>query len=207
MKSHTPIKTHFSREDWDIGTDHWFIDTAHYISPPTSIRYVGAFSDSSHQLCRYQPAICLPEGQLIYYTRTDHPVQHASPVFRATAPLGVASRANSYSIVQDATRGHVDFREMADGSIVRAWQHSAPTYSTHTWYHWRCTWFLQNGNLIVHLDRWDGTAWQPHCAPFTVTDPIHGDSPIQRCGLRTWAHDDIGIWIDDTEILTVPGPE
>ncbi|GAI00766.1 unnamed protein product, partial [marine sediment metagenome] len=140
---------HHTLADWDFqyGAVGRLLDTDFFISEPTSLKMfslVGAVP--SVTLCRIPATLCLPQGELRTWFRTQY-LSYQPFMFRNQAPLGVASQTNCYLLLMTTNRARL--RRYVAGAMTDVY--STTCYNAvDEWIHYRVFWY--NGKTPAEED-------------------------------------------------------
>ena len=198
------VPKHHSVIDWDseLGSQYRSLDSTVYVSPPSSLHFVGGTPwKSACTLCRHSATLCLPQGEVRTWWRSNQ-TYDCAVTFRNQAPLGSATIINSYRTYSQSPYINV-YRTVSGGSLLLA---QLPyEFSENVWYHQRVVWW--NGQnpvgedalcIIVYMEI-DGE-WSKIGDTVYDTDNMWKDSDVNRVGLMAWFGVLRDRWFDDTEI-------
>lgn len=198
------IAVHHSLTDWDseLGDQYRSLDTSVYVSPPSSLLFVGGTGwKSGCTLCRVPATLCLPQGEVRTWWRSNQTYDNGV-TFRNQAPLGTATWANCYRTYQMTT--YIDvFRTVGGDSTSLA---QLPfEVSALTWYHLRVFWYNgytpgEEEAICIDVYMEEDEEWVKIGDTVYDTENMWKDSEINRAGLMTWFSSGIRRWFDDTEI-------
>ena len=187
-----------AQSDWDFEDANWAIDTAQYVSSPSSLKQVAG--DFASILSRRSDCQNLPQGRIVTQFRATTDGSILALLCRNQAALGVADSLNCYELYRtlNGASGYCSMIRFEAGET--AWSASfgtLPALSANTWYQFRFTWWIDWGSVRFRLERWNGSAWVQEGED--VTDPANkwAASSVNRPGLK---HLYDNIWRDDTEL-------
>jgi hypothetical protein len=179
--------------DWDFSSTGWVLDTATYISPPSSFRA----TDILVLLCKYTGTTVLSQGRIKTYFRLSSGVapDYFQILFRNQASVGSANYNNSYKyyLGTDGTK----FTYYSNGTEYNVPGGSeTKSISKNTWYQIQVTWWIDTGGagLMARCEIPPGTNW---VRDFNHSANLWATSSINRCGFYCYY---IPTYIDDTEI-------
>jgi len=198
-------KLHHSVSDWDFSEPigFWNLRADDYVSPPTSLRLVHTTAGTRQVTvtCRHPSTLCLPEGEVRSWRRTDNENNNVFS-FRNQVALGSSNYLNCYLIYLQTTNGYLrryvdgestSFPMGASGGIGDVWQHYRVVY-------WNGSTPEGAPALAVKLYLEIDSEWVQQ--GITAYDPYnqYADSHINRSGLIMQATNGRPEWEDDTEI-------
>jgi len=202
-QKHSLIKEHHSLVDWDISLPWWLITTLEYISPPSSIYWTDQGVGDPIQLCRHASVLKVPTGQLVTYLRVSHASHYCDFLFRNTAALGVTDYSNSYRLEVRPTIATWRLEEYSAGGRIRYWDREKAVKAKNIWYKYRVSWWMAAWDMVVSLELLVDDVWVQQGDVVTVTDPLHGDSDIQRVGFWIHTYGSYKFYFDDTEVWEI----
>ncbi len=195
---------HHTIADWDFehGGDYRSLANDFFISPPTSLKYVGAPAGWwTSVLCRIPDTLCLPEGEMRTWYRK-YAGGHFFIQFRNQSLLGTSELVNCYSLYFSTP--NVYLRAFIGGGLH--WIDNIPAYQAdNEWMHWRVFWYngftpAEAPALCVDLYREIAGEWVREGATLYDTNNRWKDEPVNRCGLIPYPQFTWKMWYDDTEI-------
>ncbi|MBA7556279.1 hypothetical protein ES705_48979 [subsurface metagenome] len=189
--------------DWQHGASYRSLSATHFISAPTSLRFMAPTPPSIYTtaLCRIASTLCLPQGEVRTWWRMAAAEMNVL-TFRNQAPLDSADRENCYLLYSLPTRFRL-FRVLAGHMTIVG--DALFDYTSDTWHHVRCRfWNGENPEgvpcLCVNIYVEEEGDWV-QCS-ITLYDEVNlfKDSDINRCGILPASVFNIPNYYDDTEI-------
>lgn len=181
------------QSDWDFSGAGWTIETAQYVSSPSSIYSAAGL----YLLCRKSTCQVLPEGQFVTWLRRATTAAGLYAFFRNQTALGSAGYQNTYAVIRSLGAGNAILRRFNSGTPTDVGIFgSLGALSINTWYKFRVTWWRNWGKLRVRLERWTGSAWQQEGSDVEDATNQWDTSSVNRVGFSMQGSD---YW-DDTEI-------
>ena len=198
-------KLHASYEDWDLSLTYWQISTAFFVSPPSSIRWQPYYvpEKKATQLCKNPATLQLPQGRIVTQVKPqNYYYQNMSFIFRAIPPPGNWSLANCYYAQLSWRYSNWTVYERVNGVNIRSFASAKAQDMTDNWKHYRITWWLAWGILMVQLEKEIAGVWTQEGALISIPDPLFGSETYQRPGLIAHSDQlaDQFVYFDDTEI-------
>lgn len=181
------LPKHHSSADWDFRNASWLIDTAQYVSSPSSLKFTG----SNTALCKNSVPATIPLGHVEFWFRSQ--AVSAYPLiieFRNQAAVGSANRADTYELQRtlDGINSDAVAFWRFEGGIAQwiARLGAITSLPANTWHKFRVSWWESWGQLRMRLERWDGANWVQEGSD--QVDPVNkwSDSAINRCGLSSF---------------------
>jgi len=195
--------------DWDFDYSLWDLYTPLYISAPSSLRLRCPGLASIRAICKKAGTLNMEQGRIVTYLR--------SPTGASFWPTVIFRHQTAPGATTPLTFYHVEFRLTA--AYLCRYTNAAATNlgafpvaisnSNNVWYKYRVTWYLSYNEqnqptLAVHLEYWNGTAWDSKGILYDTTNQGAG-SGTNRSGVgarNNHASSQLTIYHDDTEIWT-----
>ena len=206
-----------STSDWNMssGPANWELDTANYISAPSSLKFKGANLAYTSAILKHSISGAVREGQIVTWFMSNHLTLND---FSRNGRLVFRSKYDSTALTSCYVIHLYDTRaawgENLNTSIM-GFFHWDITLLVNTWYKIRLTWwegYNYNNVLctVAKLERWTGSAWIECTTSGTCSniydnylyDPqrLNQGEAIQTVGLSGPFYTSYNAWFDDTII-------
>lgn len=197
---------HHSIIDWDFQTGMYkALDTTVYVSAPSSLKctYVAGTPVYATLLCRHPDTLCIAQGEVRTWYRSNDRTSPFFLVFRNQKPLGEADYNNCYFWSITGNMAYLIRR--IDGVPLIVGNFSFAYWLVNTWYQWRTIYW--NGiNLLgvpalnVELYQKVGAEWVKLGSTLYDVANQWATSKINRSGLGGDVNNVYLKYFDDTEI-------
>jgi hypothetical protein len=182
--------------DWDFNQSAWNLDTATYISSPSSMK----FGDKTIALCKYAGTTNIPQGQMVSWAKVQSGgTPYFSFMFRNQSSIGTVNNPNAgYRVQFDAYHGWIYIYRDTTSLIKYDSLLKSPSSWT-TWNKYRVTWWTDPGGagLIIRVELWNGSTWDKMVNDTNDSLDEYKTSTLNRVGGGSTSS---YIWFDDTEI-------
>lgn len=150
-------RKHHSTGDWNVSSTNWTLDSAIYVSAPSSIRNTTALEFLTALVKTVVvPIANVKEGRIVTCGRFRISFDRIHLIFRY-------QDANNYyeamiEPLYSAGYKTVHIRRVLAG-VTTTLMEASVTISLNTWYQFRVTWWNDYVGLVIRLEYWTGTAW------------------------------------------------
>ena len=196
------IKVHHSLTDWDWGAIVHDLDTAIYVTAPSSLHTQAANWANAAILCRHEDTVNLPEGRIETWKRASTTYTNFCFTFRHQAAVGTVDRQNCYTLVCKAPDNNWQLYRYNNGDSTGFGYNTKIVESYNTWYHCRVTWWEEALTLRVMLEYEIDGEWVQQGIIEEDPDNWWGATGRARVGFSLYSGATRHQWIDDTDLYT-----
>jgi hypothetical protein len=188
-----------SSGDWDFKNTSWTLDSAIYVSSPSSLHFT-AYTNNTKVKVAAVPIASVKEGRIVTW------VLSSAADGRAIDIVFRYQDDDNYYYVRlsvNANGAPQLISRYKDG-VSTDLKSATKTLYADTWYKFRITWWNSYVGLVVRVEKWSGTAWETY-----IDDAYDSDNLWETIGGRIGFgsfHTSINAnyyWIDDTEIYGI----
>ena len=192
-----------STGDWDFSDTNWQLDTAQYISAPTSWRKKDSPNGTTRGLIKTSvvPIASVKEGRIITYIKQTYIQGRTLWIFY----FRYQDSSNYYFVKIEPTGGYLycSIGKRVAG-VDTTLQIAATSQPDSSWRRIRVTWWNDYVGLVIRFEWWNGSAWVN-----LLSDAYDSNNLWSTIGGRIgFLSQTLGAgmhsgWIDDTEIYGI----